>query len=92
MRGCLVSVVFLKSEQAPCVALEVAPDGRMLCGMILHPTRYFSPNWREMPDAMREIMDAGARPSIEYLLAVGDGCTMSDDREAVVERLEAKRA
>lgn len=81
VQACHVSREFLKSEQAPCIALEYH-DGKFLCGMTIRPLHYL-----ELPadQELHKQLVAGFRE----LLYIGQGCGMRD--EIVIMEIERVR-
>lgn len=71
VQACHVSRNFLKSDQAPCIALEVH-DGKMLCGMMIRPATYLGLTHLEGADA--ELI-----PMFKRILESGVGCGMPDE-------------
>lgn len=71
VQACSVSLNFLKSEQAPCIALELH-DGKMLCGMMIRPAHYLGVTHLENVDAELITM-------FKRILEPGVGCGMPDE-------------
>jgi hypothetical protein len=73
--ACPASVEYLHSEQIPCIALEIQPDGTFVCGLMLHATRYIRPEWAGEDTSGP---DGFISEGLKKLLAVGRGCGMQD--------------
>ena len=79
VQACKVSEIFLKSSQAPCIALEYH-DGKLLCGMLIRPAHYLGITF---PDATAETASQYLIPQFRLLIGAGDGCSMPDEVLAV---------
>lgn len=68
VEACHASKELLKSDQAPCIALEVH-DGKYMCGLLLRPEHYV--NGLDYPlSNIREFVDYWVNPGV--------GCQMDD--------------
>lgn len=68
--ACDLSIEYLGSAVAPCIALE-AEDGRFYCGLVRNPGKYLKlpdDGWRW--DAAREHLSS----QFAYALRLGAGC------------------
>lgn len=66
--ACDLSVKYLKSTVAPCVALE-HQDGRYWCGLVRNPAKYLGLQEWANEVALRELS-----PYFSYALRLGAGC------------------
>jgi hypothetical protein len=66
--ACDLSVQYLKSTVAPCIALEF-DDGRYWCGLIRHPAKYLG-----LKEWANEFALAELSPKFAYMLRLGAGC------------------
>ena len=64
--ACALSVEYMHSEQAPCVALEIH-DGILRCGLVLHPHKYLLGPEKPWADEMLS-------PLFRLALGIGKGC------------------
>lgn len=72
--ACNLSVKYLHSTAAPCIALE-QEDGRYYCGLVRNPGKHLGlpdDGWRHA--ATREMLS----PSFAYALRLGAGCDAED--------------
>lgn len=65
--ACQLSVDYIGSSVAPCVALEWDGVSRYECGLVLHPLRYVRQGDRIVPDDL-------LGPMFRHMLGVGRGC------------------
>lgn len=79
--ACHLSVVYLGSSVAPCIALEW--DGeRYRCGLVLHSSKYL-----ETPEFGDEVI----APLLSELLGVGKGCCAETTELDRKRRMEMQR-
>jgi hypothetical protein len=81
LEACHLSVQFLNSTTAPCVALE-HEDGRYWCGLVRNPAKYL-----RLPAWASETALAELSPKFAAMLWLGSGCdseigTGTEQREA----------
>jgi hypothetical protein len=85
VQACQVSTHFLKSTQAPCVALEYH-DEKFQCGMVLRPEHYLGNEFlaaykdKKMPGT-KEITgeELSLGECFAKLIYSGEGCGMPDE-------------
>jgi hypothetical protein len=68
-QACKLSRDFLKSDVAPCIALELE-DGRYYCGLVRHPGKHLG-----LP---HDWADAELGVSFAHVLRLGAGCDADD--------------
>lgn len=66
--ACLLSLKYLHSGVAPCIALE-HQDGRYWCGLVRNPAKYL-----KLPEWANEVALAELSPIVAYALRLGAGC------------------
>lgn len=66
--ACELSLEYLKSAKAPCVALEFK-DGRYWCGLITNPAKHLG-----LPEWAYEFAMIELSPKFANALAVSQGC------------------
>lgn len=66
--ACDLSIDFLKSKKAPCIALE-AEDGRYWCGLVRNPSKYLG-----LQEWAKEFAVIELSPKFAYMLGLGKGC------------------
>ena len=82
VEACHVSKTFLRSEQAPCIALEFH-DGKFFCGMVRRPSYYLSVSHLNLGGEADKILSE----KFAALIYSGQGCGMLDE-VAVMTRHE----
>ncbi len=66
--ACNLSRDFLKSDKAPCIALEFE-DGRYWCGLVRNPAKHLG-----LQDWAQEFSMIEFSPKFAYMLRLGEGC------------------
>jgi hypothetical protein len=56
--ACVLSREFLHSDIAPCIALEIEPDGRFSCGLLKRPSHYLAITLPGADEILREQFSA----------------------------------
>lgn len=72
--ACKLSVGYLKSTVAPCIALEIE-DGRHWCGLVRNPAKYLPVGeepWKE------DVLRIHLSPVFAGMLRLGSGCDADD--------------
>lgn len=73
--ACYLSRTFLKSDVAPCIALE-SEDGRYWCGLVRNPANYLpvgSEPWKA------DVLRIHLSPTFAAALGLGMGCDAADE-------------
>jgi hypothetical protein len=66
--ACDLSIDYLKSKVAPCVALE-HQDGRYWCGLVRNPAKYLG-----LQEWAKDFAVIEFSPKFAYMLRIGAGC------------------
>jgi len=74
VEACRVSKTFLRSAQAPCIALEFH-DGKFFCGMVRRPSYYLNVSHLNLGGEADEILSE----KFAALIYSGQGCGMPDE-------------